>query len=143
MDGSFLYPAISLGIFLSSGGGNSLILKNLDNGRVISQSVIVADHFFSRFKGLMFTRELSPEASMYFYPCSGIHTFFMNYNIDVLYLDIHNKILAVDEDMGPGKIGRVIKGAVAVVVLPSGRVGETGTKIGQTLGFVKGKEEIV
>ena len=103
---------------------------------MISKTVIVANHFLTRLKGLMFTRELPPESSMFIYPCSGIHTFFMNYNIDVLYLDIYNKILAVDEDMRPGRVGRIIKGAVAVVELPSGRIGETKTKIGQTMGFV-------
>lgn len=125
-----------MGIFLFSGGENSLILKNLDTKEAISQSVIVANHFITRLKGLMFTRELPPESSMYIYPCSGIHTFFMNYNIDVLYLDIHNKILAVDEDMRPGRVGRIIKGAVAVVELPGGRIGKTETKIGQTVEFV-------
>lgn len=125
-----------MGIFLFSGGEFSLILKNIDTNEVISHSVIVANHFFTRFKGLMFTRELSPDSSMFIYPCSGIHTFFMNYNIDVLYLDIHNKILAVDEDMRPGRVGRVIKGAVAVIELPGGRIGKTQTKIGQTVRFV-------
>lgn len=123
-------------IFLYSGGEISLFLKNIDTEEIISKTVIVANHFLARLKGLMFTRELPPESSMFIYPCSGIHTFFMNYNIDVLYLDINNKILAVDEDMRPGRVGRIIKGAVAVVELPSGRIGQKKTKIGQTVGFV-------
>jgi uncharacterized membrane protein (UPF0127 family) len=130
-----------LGIFLYSGGEISLFLKNIDTDEVISKTVIVANRFLTRLKGLMFTRELPPESSMFIYPCSGIHTFFMNYNIDVLYLDINNKILAVDEDMRPGRVGRIIKGAVAVVELSSGRIGQTKTKIGQTVRFVKRKEE--
>lgn len=131
-----MYPALSLGIFLFSGGEISLILKNIDTAEAISNTVIIANHFITRLKGLMFTRELPPESSMFIYPCSGIHTFFMNYNIDVLYLDNHNKILAVDECMRPGRVGRIIKGAVAVVELPSGRIEETKTKIGQTVEFV-------
>lgn len=125
-----------MGIFLFAGGGISLILKNLDTDEVISRTVIIANHFITRLKGLMFTRELPTESSMYIYPCSGIHTFFMNYKIDVLYLDIHNKILAVDENMRPGRVGRIIKGAVAVVELPGGRIEKTKTKIGQTVEFV-------
>lgn len=125
-----------MGIFLFSGGEISLVLKNAVTGEIISSTVIVADHFMSRLKGLMFTRELPPESSMFIYPCSGIHTFFMNYNIDVLYLDIHNKILAVDEEMRPGRVGRIIKGSVAVVELPGGRIEKTKTKIGQTVEFV-------
>jgi uncharacterized protein len=123
-------------IFLSLGGENSLILKNKENGNVISEDVSVANNFFKRLKGLMFTKELSPKSGLYIYPCSEIHTYFMNYNIDVLYLDINNKILAMDEDMKPGKIGKHQKGAVAVVELPSGRAKETNTKIGQVVEFV-------
>lgn len=98
--------------------------------------MILAHSFFKRLKGLMFTKEISPQSSMYIFPCSAIHTYFMNYNIDVLYLDLNNIIIAVDEDLKPGKIGRYIKNAVAVVELPGGKVKETCTKIGQAVEFV-------
>lgn len=84
----------------------------------------------------MFTKELSPKVGMLIQPCSSIHTFFMNYAIDVLYLDVNNTILAIDEDMRPRKVGRIVKGAVAVVELSSGKVKETNTKIGQTVEFI-------
>jgi len=96
----------------------------------------VADSFFKRFKGLMFTKELSPQSGMFIYPCSSIHTFFMNYTIDVLYLDKNNIVLAIDEDMKPGKVGRIVKGAVAVVELSSGKAKETDIRIGQALEFI-------
>ena len=123
-------------IFLPSGGGFSLILKNITKDKIIAEDIIVADSFFKRLKGLMFTKELSPQAGMYIYPCSSIHTFFMNYTIDVLYLDVNNKILAIDEDMKPRKVGKIVRGAVAVVELNSGRVKETNTRIGQTVQFI-------
>jgi len=124
------------GIFSSSGGGFSLILKNITEEKIIAEDIIVADSFFKRLKGLMFSKELSLQAGMYIYPCSSIHTFFMNYTIDVLYLDINNTILAIDEDMRPGKVGRIVKGAVAVVELNSGKVKETNTRVGQAVQFI-------
>lgn len=84
----------------------------------------------------MFTKELLPKSGLLIYPCSGIHTYFMNYSIDVLYLDTNNIILAMDEHMKPGKLGKIHKNAVAVVELPAGRVKETSAEIGQTVQFI-------
>jgi uncharacterized protein len=121
---------------LPSGGEFHLILKNVTENSVIADNIIVANSFFKRLRGLMFTKELSPGSGLLILPCSGIHTFNMNYTIDVLYLDINNKILAIDENMAPGKIGEVRKGAVAVVELKGGKVKETLTKIGQAIEFI-------
>jgi uncharacterized membrane protein (UPF0127 family) len=98
--------------------------------------VIEADSFLKRLKGLMFTKVLSPQSVMYIHPCNGIHTFFMNYVIDVLYLDPNNKIIAIDENMKPGRIGKIHKKAVAVVELSKGMIGETQTKVGHVVEFI-------
>lgn len=113
-----------------------MILMNKENEKIIVENVMIADSFFKRLKGLMFSRELLPQSALYIYPCSAIHTFFMNYNIDVLYLDINNIILAIDEDMKPGKVGKHIKNAVAVVELPSGKAKEKCITVGQALKFI-------
>lgn len=111
-----------------------LLIK--ENKRLISANVTIADSFFKRLKGLMFTKELSPQSALYITPCSAIHTFFMNYNIDVLYLDINNIVLAIDEDMKPGRIGKNVKNAVAVVELPAGKAKEACIMIGQAVEFI-------
>lgn len=108
-----------------------MILKIKEEGQVVSENLMMATTFFKRLKGLMFSKELSPQSALYIYPCSAIHTFFMNYNIDVLYLDINNIILAIDEDMQPGRIGKQRKDAVAVVELKAGKVKESSIKVGQ------------
>lgn len=113
-----------------------MTLNNKTSSRIICQNVVAADSFIKRLKGLMFTKELSPQSAVYIYPCSRIHTCFMNYNIDVLYLDNNNTVLAVDEDLKPWRIGKKIKGAVAVIELVSGRAKETQIKIGQAVELV-------
>lgn len=113
------------------------MLHNVTNNEEICQNVIIAKSFLKRLKGLMFTKELSPDSAIYIYPCGQIHTFFMNYNIDVLYLDHTNTILAIDEDMKPGKVGKKVKGAVAVIELLGGRARESDVKIGQVIKITK------
>jgi uncharacterized protein len=109
------------------------MIKNITKNEEISKNVIKANSFLKRLKGLMFTKELSSDSSMYICPCGQIHTFFMNYDIDVLYLDKNNVILAIDENMKPGKIGKKVKGAAAVIELQGGKIEKSNIKIGQAI----------
>ena len=112
-------------------------LINKTRNNVITENLLVADTYYKRLKGLMFTKELPINNALHITPCNEIHTFFMNYSIDVLYLDINNNILSIDEELKPGKIGRYVKGAVCVIELPSGRIKSQGILIGQTVEFTK------
>jgi len=114
-----------------------LKLINNANNTMISETVITANTFFKRLKGLMFTKELPDENALHIMPCNEIHTFHMKYSIDVLYLDRNNVILAIDEDIKPWKIGKRVKKAVSVVELPSGRAKKTGVEVGQTVEFIQ------
>lgn len=99
-----------------------MLLVNKTDNKVISENLEVADTFFKRLKGLMFTKELLQHDALHISPCNEIHTFFMNYSIDVLYLDKDKRIVHVDEEMVPGKIGKKVKNAISVVELPGGRI---------------------
>ncbi len=113
-----------------------LSLKNKTNGTIVVSNVVEANNFFKRLKGLMFTKELSSQTAMYIRPCNGVHTYFMNYAIDVLYLDINNKIIAIDKDMKPWKLGRLHKNAVAVVELSNGMIEKNHVEIGHVLELI-------
>lgn len=108
-------------------------LVKSNNNEVICDNLLIADSFFRRFKGLMFTKNLPYYQGLYIKPCNSIHTFFMNYSIDVLYVDKNHKILAINEEFEPGRIGPYVKGAKAVIELPAGKVKERELNVGQAL----------
>lgn len=112
-----------------------MLLVNKTNKEVISENLMTADSFFKRLKGLMFTKELTEEDALHIIPCNEIHMFFMNYSIDVLYLDREKKIVHMDEGMQPGKIGKKVKNAVSVIELPDGKIKTKSLEIGQMLEF--------
>ena len=114
-----------------------LKLISKTSNAIISENVIVADSFFKRLKGLMFTKELPDQNALHIVPCNEIHTFNMKYSIDVLYLNSNNTILAIDEEMKSGKIGKRVKNAISVVELPSGKIKKSDIKIGQEVEFLK------
>ncbi|MFL0267688.1 DUF192 domain-containing protein [Candidatus Clostridium radicumherbarum] len=109
------------------------MIKNITKNEDICKNVLIANNFFKRLKGLMFTKELSSDTSMYINRCNQIHTFFMNYDIDVLYLDKNSIIIEINENVKPGKIGKRIKDAVAVVELPGGKASKANLKVGQAV----------
>jgi uncharacterized membrane protein (UPF0127 family) len=113
-----------------------LQLVNLSSDQLVADNIDCAHTFFKRLKGLMFTSDLNSGAGLHIKPCQSIHTFFMKYSIDILYLNEHNVVVALDESMEPGKIGKRCSNAVSVVELPSGTVKKTNTKIGNNLKFI-------
>ncbi|HET7656783.1 MAG TPA: DUF192 domain-containing protein [Bacillales bacterium] len=110
-------------------------LLNVNNGQLLAENVRLARRFKDRLLGLMFTKCLPPGQALLLQPCRSIHTFFMNYSIDVLYLDSANRVAAVNENLRPGKLGKGLKNALAVVELPSGTISATKTEVGQTVRF--------
>lgn len=63
-----------------------MTLQMYHKGRVLVSEVFVADSFLKRLRGWMFLKK-PPEHVLWIKPCSSIHTFFMNFPIDVLFLD--------------------------------------------------------
>jgi len=118
-----------------------LKLVNLDTGEILADQVLQAYSFAKRLKGLMFTRSLASGACLHIKPCRSIHTFFMNYPIDVLHLDASNRVVGIEANVQPGKVGAAYPHSVSVVELPAGRIEQAKTKIGQTVHF-KPKGEI-
>ena len=84
----------------------------------------------------MFTKELPEQNALLIKPCNEIHTFNMRYGIDVLYIDANNKILAVNEAMMPGKIGKRVKNAALVVELPCCKIKNLDIKSGDVVEFI-------
>ena len=65
----------------------------------------IAAGFWSRFVGLMGKRSLKPGEGLLIYPCSSVHTFSMRMPIDVVYVDKDNRVVGVDRDLRPWRIG--------------------------------------
>ncbi|WP_409276231.1 DUF192 domain-containing protein [Neobacillus sp. SCS-31] len=108
---------------------------NLSKGTEIADTVDSADSFFKRLKGLMFTKNLPAGHGLLIQPCQSIHTFFMNYPIDVVYLDGNNIVVGIDEKMAPAKIGKVRRKARLVLELPAGTIQNTDLKVGHCLSI--------
>lgn len=110
--------------------------------QVAARLAVAATHW-SRFLGLM-GRETSTFRSgdgLWIVPSCGIHTFAMNFPIDVIYLDTANFVVHVDENLKPWRVGRVHFRAHSVLELPVNTVHATGTTIGDEIEIVPNPQE--
>lgn len=73
----------------------------------------VADTFLKRFKGLMLRNEA--KEPMMFLKCRQVHTFFMKFPINVYYFDKDMKIIHIEENLTPWKIGKYVKNAYGLI----------------------------
>jgi len=96
-----------------------MIKKLLCKSEVIGE-LFIADSFMKRFLGYML-RKAPHYESILFKPCNSIHTFFMKFPIDVLFIDENMEVCKKIEGLKPGKIIMPIKNAVVVIESKDGR----------------------
>lgn len=91
-----------------------------ENGVTLAENVEVATAFLKRLKGLMFRKEMAPGTAMLLSPCPQIHTCFMRFNLDVLFLDKNGMVLYVMENLKPWRVSPIIYRATQTLELPAG-----------------------
>jgi uncharacterized membrane protein (UPF0127 family) len=96
-----------------------------------------AETFFARLVGLLGRSSLPAGTGMLISPCNQIHTFFMKFAIDVIFLDNHGKVLKIYTCLKPWKITTFVLKARSVIELPAGETQnvETGDYL-----FISGKK---
>lgn len=77
-----------------------MVLK-LSNGVILAGEITVAKSFASRLRGLLGRKGMSAGEALVIKPCCQIHTFFMVFDIDVIFVDRQGKVLQVVENMPP------------------------------------------
>lgn len=97
-------------------------------------SCFVADSYFLRLRGLI-GRDVDKLGGLWIKPCSQIHTYFMSFPIDAVYISKDGTVLRVDSNLEQGKMFAHVKSAKTVLELPAGRAAELGIEAGNKLVF--------
>ena len=104
----------------------------LSRARVVCATCELADSLRRRFRGLMGRRALAPGHGLLLRPSGSIHTCFMRFPIDVVFLDRELAVLAVSPAVRPWRM-RACRGARAVLELPAGDAERAGIVPGDRL----------
>ena len=96
---------------------------NLTRGAVVAARVELADDYESRSRGLLGRDLLPPGEALWIGPCpcgEMIHTFFMRFAIDVIFLDKNRRVVRVIERLKPWRLTAWVLRARSVLELPAG-----------------------
>lgn len=96
-------------------------IKISHNKKIISNNILVADSPLTRVIGLMFRKKPSADGLM-IQPCNSIHTFFMRYPLDVIFIGRDNKVIKVIRDLKPWRMTWIYFKAYKTLELPAGNL---------------------
>jgi uncharacterized membrane protein (UPF0127 family)/CheY-like chemotaxis protein len=111
-----------------------LTLKR-ENGEVVCDPCVLADNPFSRAKGLLGRASLTQGEGLLL-ATSGIHTCFMRFPIDVVFLDEELMVIDAIKRLNPWRIV-TRRGAKATVELAAGEIDRHGLEAGDRLSVTQ------
>ena len=103
-----------------------------EDGRVVCEHLLVAARPLRRMRGLLGRSGLAEGEGILLRPAGSIHTFFMRFAIDVVFLDRDLVVVGIEPSLGPWRTASR-SGAKTVVELASGECERVGIQIGDTL----------
>jgi hypothetical protein len=110
------------------------------NGRttaVLARVVELADTRRARRRGLLGRTRLDKSAALVLSPCFAIHTAFMRFPIDVVFVDRYGFVKKVVRNLGPWRIA-VAPGANRAIELSGGVLGRDDVRVGDHLDVIAG-----
>ena len=108
-----------------------------DNTIIIASKVYSARGFSKRLFGLLAFKPLKESEGLLIKDCRSIHTMWMRYSIDAVFINKEGRVNAVYEDLPPFRFSPYIKDACSVLELKAGSAGRAAIKIGDIISFIE------
>src|SRR2546430_17031248 len=111
----------------------TVVLRTTEGG-VVCERCLVAETPLARMRGLLGRRGLESGEGLLLRPASSVHTFFMRFAIDVVFLSRDGEVLKVAGRVPAWRTGSC-RGAKAVVELAAGGADGRGIRTGVRLNL--------
>jgi uncharacterized protein len=117
-----------------AGPPGALVLRRDDDGQVVCERCVVADTTFRRLRGLLGRRELRPGDGIVLRPGWSIHTAFLFFPIDVVFVSPDQVVIKVVRNLKPWRAS-TCRGARDVVELAAGEAARRGLEPGDRVAW--------
>lgn len=107
---------------------------NLTRHTALATCLEVAGTGKNRRRGLLGRESMAFGEGLWIVPCEAVHTFFMRFPIDLVYLDRDKRIRKLTRDVAPWRLSACLS-AHSVLELPAGTLRSTQTELGDALEF--------
>jgi uncharacterized membrane protein (UPF0127 family) len=95
----------------------------------------VADGHWTRFWGLLGRKHLPEGLGLWIQPSSSVHTCFMKFPIDLVYLSSENDVVKTCSRVAPGRLSFGGRGAKTVLELPAGALERIPLSVGERVAM--------
>ena len=103
-----------------------------EDGSVVCEHCLLAETMFARLRGLLGRSGLAEGEGMLLRPASSIHTAFMRFAIDAVFVDKENRVVKVAPEIRPWRAA-ACRGARAVLERAAGEAERRGIRPGVSL----------
>jgi len=112
------------------------VLMNASRDEVLVENLTIADRPVARMVGLLGRHYLPAAEGLLIKPCNAIHMMFMNFAIDVVFLDRDLQVLKIVKGLRPWRMA-ACGGASMVLELGTGTAGRKGLEVGHRLAITR------
>ena len=103
-------------------------------GQVVCEPCEIADRFCTRMRGLLGRKSLKPGQGLLIRPTWSIHTWFMRFAIDVVFLDRELRVLKIKQQLRPWRAAARWH-AHSALELPAGECARLRLQVGDRLAW--------
>lgn len=114
-----------------------LKLYHRATGVCLAENLVLANTAVKRFLGLMGRKALAPNEALWLRPCSSIHTFWMRFAIDVIYLNRQLQIVRLIENVRPFRLTLPAKQTASVIEMSAHSISQHNLRVGDELRVEK------
>ena len=112
------------------------MIYNINQRKYLARQPRWAVGWFERLRGMIGRRFVDGELdAMVFERCGMVHSCWMSIPLDLLFLDVDRRVVAVRCDFRPWRWPVGCRRAVTVVELPAGVIAATRTRVGDRLNL--------
>ncbi|MCB0406622.1 MAG: DUF192 domain-containing protein [Bdellovibrionales bacterium] len=77
---------------------------NKTKNTIVANQIEEAKTFFERSRGLLGRKQLSQGHALWIHHCSSIHTFFMKFDLDLIFVDKNLKVQSIYQNVKPWRV---------------------------------------
>lgn len=109
------------------------VLFNRTQNLTLTTELVIADSLVARTKGLLGKTKLNDKEILWIHSCNSIHTFFMKFPIDCVFLDKKLSVCAIRSHISPWRVVLPIFKAKSVLEMNAGMAQKLNIQIGDQL----------
>ena len=110
------------------------VFNQTQNAPLITKGRL-ANNFWLRLRGLLGASPLQDGEGLVLAGEKSIHTLFMGFAIDVVYVNKEYQVIRTTSNMVPYRLGPLVTQCAYVLEMPVGTIDQTSTQVGDQLSF--------